>query len=682
MSRAFPGYGRRVVWAAAFCFCCALLAACQQPSSDRAPASSSPAPAATAATQHPTYNEHIAPILFEHCATCHRPLEPGAVPAIRTANTDPADPVCVAGAPFSVLDFRSVQPRAKAIASAVSRRAMPPWLPEPSHGDFVNERRLRDDQIALIQAWTADGAPEGDASRRPAVPSFPSGWQLGTPDLMLTIDEPYTVGAGSGDSFRNFVLRVPPGPARYVRAMEFRADNLRVLHHANVSLDPRRVSRRLDRSDPGPGFANMPEDQVLDVFGWSPGKVPVMEPADTAWALAEGADLVVQLHMVSTATNETVRPSIGLFFTDTPPTRVPIVVKLESKSIEIPAGQADYAIDDSYVLPVDVDAVSVYPHAHYRGKAFEASATRPDGTVVPLLRITSWNIRWQDQYRYRTPIPLPKGTTVRMRIVYDNSAANRSNPSKPPVRVQWGPISTDEMGAVWLEVVPKRPEDVVPLARDYSVRALRADTAAAELRLRSGPPTAITLNAVATKYLQADRVDDAAALLARAVALDPKDAEAHSNYGTALLRRQQVAEGTRYLQQAVQLSPRDDRAHFNLGNGLLTAGKRDEAAREYRRAIALNADNEDAHFNLAMLMGPQGRVAEAETLLRRVIELNPQNAEAHRNLAVALGLQGKLAEAIERDRTALRLAPDSPQAAQTVQHLSQSLQALAARGGR
>lgn len=601
---------------------------------------------------------------------------------MRAAAVDPADPVCVAGAPFSVLDYRSVQPRAKAVASAVSRRAMPPWLPESGHGEFTNERRLRADQIALLQAWAADGAPEGDAAKRPPQPSFPSGWQLGTPDMVLTADEAYTLKAGSGDSFRNFVLRVPPGPRRYVRAMEFRADNLRVLHHANVSVDPRRVSRRLDREDKGPGFANMPEDQVQDVFGWSPGKVPVMEPADTAWTLDEGADLVVQLHMVSTASAETVRPEIGLFFTDTPPTRVPIVVKLESKSIEIPAGQADYAIDDSYVLPADVEAVSVYPHAHYLGKTFEASATRPDGTVVPLLRIASWNIRWQDQYRYRTPIALPRGTTVRMRITYDNSAANPNNPVKPPTRVQWGPLSTDEMGAVWLEVVPKRPEDVVVLARDYTVRALKADTAAAELRLRSAPPTAVALNAVATKYLQADRVDDAAALLARAIVLDPKDAEAHSNYGTALLRRQQVAEGTRYLQRAVQLSPRDDRARFNLGNGLLTAGKRDEAAREYRRAIALNADNEDAHFNLAMLVGPQGRLDEAAALLLRVIELNPQNAEAHRNLAVALGLQGKFDEAIERDRAALRLAPDSAQAAQTVQHLSQLLQAKAARGGR
>ncbi|HEY6506771.1 MAG TPA: hypothetical protein VIY56_02085, partial [Vicinamibacterales bacterium] len=407
---------------------------------------------------HPTYNEHVAPILFEHCATCHRPLDATAVPAVGVASDPGDDPICVAGAPFSVLDYRAVQSRAKAIASAVGRRAMPPWLPEPAHGEFANQRRLRDDQIALIEAWASDGAPEGEPARRPAPPAFPSGWQLGTPHLVLTAEEAYTLPAKGGDSFRNFVLRVPPGPVRYVRAMEFRADNLRVLHHANVSVDPRRLSRRLDRADPGPGFANMPEEQVQDVFGWSPGKVPVMESADTAWTLEEGADLVVQLHMVPSDKAETVRPSVGLFFSDTPPTRVPIVVKLESKAIDIPAGESRYVVEDAYQLPVDVDAVSIYPHAHYLAKEMDGTAVLPDGRQVPLIHIRSWDVRWQDQYRYRTPVPLPRGTTVRMRFTYDNSAANPHNRNRPPQRVRWGANSTDEMGALWLEVVPRRPE--------------------------------------------------------------------------------------------------------------------------------------------------------------------------------------------------------------------------------
>jgi Flp pilus assembly protein TadD len=531
--------------------------------------------------------------------------------------------------------------RATAIAAAVQQRRMPPWLPEAGHGDFVNERRLRDDEIATIAAWASHGAPEGEAAKRPAIPHFPSGWQLGTPDLVLSSAEPYTLQPGRDDTFRTFVLPVPDGAARYVRGIEFRADNPQVLHHANVGLDPRRTGRRLDRADAEPGFAAMPESEVQDVFGWSPGKVPVMEPADTAWTLDEGSDLVAQLHMVPAATAQSVRPQVGLFFSKTPPTRVPIVVKLESKAIDIPAGEANYVVEDSYTLPVDVEAVSVYPHAHYLATRMEGSATLPDGRVTPLLSIPRWNIRWQDQYRYRMPLALPRGTTLRMRFVYDNSAANPNNRFKPPRRVLWGPLSTDEMGALWLEVVPSRTEDAAVLEGDYQARALKADLASAELAARSHPDDASVLNRLATRYLQVGRVEDAVAQLRRAVQLAPRDAAARSNLGTALQARGELAEATRELETAARLKPNDDAVRFNLGNGYYAAGRRADAVRELTRAVALNGENADAHFNLAMILGPAGQVDQAIAHLRRVIEIDPQREDARRNLAMAIGLQGR-----------------------------------------
>jgi hypothetical protein len=413
--------------------------------------SSSPSPTAHVVT----YNDDIAPILYEHCAACHRPVDDE-----RVALASDGDPICVAGAPFSVLSYESVRPRAKAIAAAVVRHAMPPWLPVPGHGEFAHERRLRDDDIARIQAWAAGGAPEGEPSRRPTPPAWPAGgWQLGKPDLVVTAGEPYALQPGTRDVFRNFVLPVPDGPRRYVRAVEFRVDDPRVLHHANVGVDAHRSSRRLDRADPLPGFATMPDDDVRNVFGWSPGKVPILEPADAAWVLDEGSDLVVQLHMVASKRAASVRPVLGLYLTDTPPTRAPIVIKLESKAIDIPAGESNYVVEDQYTLPVDVDAVSVYAHAHALARTMEGRAVLPDGRETPLLLIRDWDIRWQDQYRYRTPVALPRGTTVRMRFTYDNSAANGRNPSRPPVRVRWGANSTDEMAALWLEVVPRQPQD-------------------------------------------------------------------------------------------------------------------------------------------------------------------------------------------------------------------------------
>ena len=470
-----------------------------------------------------TYNQDIAPILFENCATCHRPARQPAQTA-SNEKLDPNDPLCIAGAPFSLLDYASARAHADEIAQATLTRAMPPWLPEPGHGEFTNTRRLTDRQIALIQQWVQQGAQQGDPANAPKPPSFPDGWQLGTPDLVVRSAEAYTLRAGKDEVFRTFVFPVPASPTRHVRAIEFRADNPRVLHHANVAVDPARVSRGLDRADPGPGFAAMPEDAVQNVFGWSPGKVPILEPEDTAWTLDEGSDLVVQLHMVPGARTEIVQPSIGLFFTSAQPTRVPIVVKLESKAIDIPAGASNHIVEDSYVLPADVTIVSVYPHAHYLAREMSGTATLPDGTVTPLLLIKQWDIRWQDQYRYREPLALPKGTTLRMRFTYDNSAANPRSP-KPARRVVWGQNSSDEMGALWVEVIPQRREDAGVLTRDYVRRAQQADLASAELRVRvsAGDPAAgaSAHNALAMQYVRAGRLNDARQSLERGAAAGP-----------------------------------------------------------------------------------------------------------------------------------------------------------------
>jgi tetratricopeptide (TPR) repeat protein len=641
------------------------------------PTSNSPARAVT-------FNKDVAPILFSQCASCHRPIAsspaPSRKPAATTATASmpsnrASDPLCVAGAPFSLLDYATARAHAGEIAMATATRAMPPWLPEPDV-HFSNERRLTAEQIAIIQRWAESGAREGDPRDLPSKPAYTDAWQLGTPDLVVTMREPYTMPARGGDVFRNFVFPVPPGPARYVRAIEFRADNPKVLHHANVAVDPSRVSRRLDRADAGPGFAAMPDDQVQNVYGWSPGRVPVLEAADTGWTLDEGSDLAVQLHLVPTGTDETVSPSIGLYFSPTPPTRTPVVVKLESKSLDIPAGEAAYLVEDSYELPADVDAISVYPHAHYLATQMQGTATLPGGIRVPLLSIKQWDIKWQDQYRFAAPIALPRGTTISMRFVYDNSDRNTNNPARPAHRVRWGPRSTDEMAALWVEVIPRRAEDVAVLEADQSTRALRADIAGAETQVRAMPNDAAAHNYLATKYLQAGRLPNAVAQLEEALRLEPGDAEAHSNLGSILQSQGHLDQAADHLREAIRLKPKDDRVRFNMGNLLLATGRQDEAMNEFRRALAINPENAEAHFNLAMLLGPRRRLDEAIQHLTRVLEISPRSPDAHRNLAIAFAMQGKLKEAIRHDEAALRLQPDS---ASTREHLAALLSATRQR---
>ncbi|HET9387493.1 MAG TPA: tetratricopeptide repeat protein, partial [Gemmatimonadales bacterium] len=580
-----------------------------------------------------------------------------------------ADPICVAGAPFSVLEYEPVRRYARAIASAVERRSMPPWLPEPGHGVFAGERRLSDDQIALIRKWVDSGAPQGNPAEVPKPPTFSGGWQLGTPDLVLTLPEPYVLEAGSRDVFRNFVIPVPITARRYVRAVEFRADRPQVLHHADLAIDLGRVSRVLDRAEPGPGFGTMDGGQVYNVYGWSPGKVPVMEAADNAWTLEPGTDFVLLLHMIAGATSETVQPSIGLFFSDTPPTHTPISVKLEAQGIAIPAGEPNYVVEDSYVLPVDVDAVSIYPHAHYIGKEMRGTATLPDGSQKDLLWIRRWDFRWQDRYRYRSPVFLPQGTRLSMRFTYDNSAANPNNRFDPPQRVRSGPRSTDEMGQLWIEVVPRRAGDAALLNADFVRRSLAAAIASAELDVRLDPHTAAARNVLATSYLSARRVDEARAQLEEALRLDPRHAEARSNLGVVLQAQGYLAEGMKHLRTAVQLKPKDDSVRFNLGGGLLALGQPDAAIREFRAAIALNPDNADAHFNLGVILGPRNQLDDAIAHLQRAVEINPLNADAYHNLAVAYGLQGRIDAAIAAAQTAVRLKPASAAAREQLQRL-------------
>jgi tetratricopeptide (TPR) repeat protein len=627
----------------------------------------------TALSRPVTFNKDIAPILFEHCGSCHRPGDPSAAPVAGGVSSSGGDarnePWCIAGAPFSLLEYRDVLAHASQLASATMKRTMPPWLPEPGYGTFSHERRLRDDQIAMIQRWVADGAVEGDAADKPPQPVWPKGWQLGEPDLVVQMPEAYSLTASGADVFRNFVIPAPSASTRFVRAMEFRTDNPRVLHHASIGVDRTRASRKLDRADAGPGFAVMPEDEVRNVYGWSPGKAPFMEAADSAWTLEAGSDLVVQLHMLPSGQPETLRASIGLFFTSTPPTRAPLVVTLQSKTIDIPAGQADYIVRDSYMLPADVDALSVYPHAHYLATDMKGAATLPDGTTKWLIWIKAWDFNWQDTYRFAAPVFLPKGTTITMTYTYDNSDRNPRNPNHPARAVRWGPKSSDEMCALWIEVQPRHAEDVGLLMRDNSLRAMRADVAHAELQVATRPADAPARNFLAAKYLQAGRVREAVEQLDEALRLKPDDAEAHSNRGIAFQLLGRLGDAAEELRTAARLKPGDDRVHVNLANALQAGNQTDEAIREYRQAIAIDAENADAHFNLALILGPRRHLEEAIEHLRRALAINPQNASVHRTLGIALGMQGRREEAIQEFREALRIQPDLAEARQNLNTL-------------
>jgi tetratricopeptide (TPR) repeat protein len=457
------------------------------------------------------------------------------------------------------------------------------------------------------------------------------------------------------------VLPVALGAGRFVRAVEFRPGNAPVVHHAVISIDRTAASRRRDGADGQPGYDGMiagtenPEGQFL---GWTPGRGPIVAPEDMPWRLDRGTDLVVQLHLLPGKAAVAVQPSVGLYFTDTPPAHTPQMVKLGSKTIDIPAGQADYTITDKYTLPVDVQVLSVYPHAHYLGKRMQASADLPDGTRRLLLTIGHWSFHWQQDYRYVAPVALPRGTTISMTYTYDNSAGNEDNPHRPPQPVLYGPNSTDEMGDLWLQVLPRTSADATVLASDYVVRDMQQSLAEAEMRVRHAPDDAGNQASLGGSLAQVGRVAEAIPHLQHALRLDPRSAKAHNYLGGAWLATGRLTEALDEFRAAATLAPDDERMHFNLGNALNAAGRAEDAATEFQRAIALNPDFAPAHENLGVYLESRNRLTEAIVHLRRAAELQPGSADAQNDLGAALGEAGQIDEALDCVRRALDLRPD------------------------
>ena len=384
----------------------------------------------------PTYSKDIAPILWKNCAGCHRPGEIG---------------------PFSLLTYRDAAKRARFLAEITASRRMPPWKPEPGFGAFHDERRLSDREIQTIADWVEAGWPEGDANDLPPAPKFPEGWQLGTPDLVLRVPEPFHIPAGGRDLYRCFVIPIPTDSNRTVAAVEFRPGNRRVVHHALLFLDHTGAARAKDESDPGPGYASFGGPGILPtggLGGWAPGAMPRFLPDGVGKFLRKGSDLVLQIHYHPDGKPETDQSVVGVYFTRTPARTIVGGIAVRTRNLDIPAGAPRYhATAQSEPLPVDVRAIGIAPHMHYIGKEMKVVAQAPDGKTTPLIWIKDWDFNWQGQYQFRSPVPLAKGSVIKLDAYYDNSAENPRNPSRPPKRVRWGEQTTDEMCLLGVQAV-------------------------------------------------------------------------------------------------------------------------------------------------------------------------------------------------------------------------------------
>ncbi len=371
--------------------------------------------------------------------------------------------------------------------------------------------------------------------------------------------------------------------------------------------------------------ARYPEGQLL---GWTPGQAAHAVPEGMQWRLDPGSDLVMQLHLQPTGKRERLTVSVGLFFTDQPPTRTPAGLRLGSETIDIPAGAREYVVEDRYVLPVDVDVIAIQPHAHNLARRMQASATRPDGGVVPLIAIEDWDFRWQDVYRYQAPVALPRGSTIAMRYTYDNSSANPRNPFDPPRRVVWGQSTTDEMGDLWLQLVPEKAEDLAWLNQDLRRKALTEDLAAYTKLLQADPDNPLRHDAVGALYFDAGQIDRAIAEYTKSLQLNNSSSSTHYNLGIALAARGRREDAIAHFEQALRIDPDYAQAHNNLGALLYLAGRREDASDHFRKAITLRPDNLEARTNLAALLADEGRVSDALAEYYAALAIRPDDVKA------------------------------------------------------
>ena len=415
-----------------------------------------------------TFSKDVMPILQSHCQTCHRPGEIGPMP---------------------LLTYQDARPWAKAIRENVIKRTMPPWHADGNYGHFANDRRLSDAEIQTIVRWVDAGAPEGNPADLPAPRVFTEGWNIGAPDVVLQMTEEFKVGARGSDEYIYFAIPTNFTEDKYVKAIEVRPGNRRVVHHVVAFMQkggsgvPARGpanNNRLAGSAlfEGEGFAiwvaddapvrdsecptpNLFETRTADVTaggrpiigGYVPGESAKILPAGLVQKIPAGSEILLQIHYAKTGKEETDRTSVGLVFSNEKDATQIQARWIMNHYFRIPPNAKNHEVTSCYTFDRDVDLLSYSPHMHLRGKDMEFKAVYPDGRSEILIRVPAYDFKWQTTYWLKSPVHLPQGTRVEVTAHFDNSADNRVNPN-PNAAVRWGDPTYYEMMIGIMNFVP------------------------------------------------------------------------------------------------------------------------------------------------------------------------------------------------------------------------------------
>jgi hypothetical protein len=392
----------------------------------------------------PTFSRDVAPILYRHCTSCHRPG---------------------GSSPMSLLTFRAARPYARAIRDKVSAGEMPPWHADPRYGRFSNQRRLTETERDTLITWANSGSREGDPRDLPAAPVYEDTWAIGTPDLILSMDQEFEVPAEGVVDWQYFRLPTGLTEDRWLTAIEVRSSAPSVVHHADLLV--RAPADR--RADTLPRLV-LVEPQFRDPAArvnaaWDAGEVLLITaagtgakrfPATAGRLLKAGSVITLNMHYTTNGMATKDRTRVAFTFAPHPPAEEIRVASFANGTFVIPPGAANHRVDAEMTFVEDTRLWTLWPHAHYRGKGYEYRAIYPDGRREILLSIPKYDFEWQTEYEFAEPLLMPKGTRLQATAYFDNSRANRANPD-PRAEVRWGDQSWEEMMCTWLSYSAAAP---------------------------------------------------------------------------------------------------------------------------------------------------------------------------------------------------------------------------------
>ncbi len=386
---------------------------------------------AAPATEKPTYNKDVEPIMMNRCQECHRAGEIGPMP---------------------LMSYQDVRPWAKAIKASVSTKKMPPWFADPAHGKFSNDRSMSQTEIDTITAWVDAGAPEGDKKDKRAARTFVDGWNIPTPDLVVGMPKPFPVPAGSKIDYQYLIIPTGLKEDKWVNMVEARPSDRSVVHHIVIFIrDPK--SKWLREVEPGVAFVpnRTGKDRRIDVGGggneilhiYTPGNLPDVWKPTQAKLIPAGADLVMQMHYTSTKKDTADQTRVGMVFSKQAPEERIMTLTAGNEGFSIPPGDDNHRVPGSWTFRNDATLMSFFPHMHLRGKSFEMNLITEAGKET-MLKVNKYDFNWQLTYKLEKPMVMKPGMKLEAVGYFDNSPNNPYNPD-PKATVVWGEQSWEEM---------------------------------------------------------------------------------------------------------------------------------------------------------------------------------------------------------------------------------------------